>query len=131
MARASAGRIEDRDTAVNGVRLHYRETSGAGGPLLCLHGITSNARAWDGLALELAPEYRVLAPDLRGRGDSDKPFDDYGLATHAADVVALLDRLPHAGRIRQRRTGEDRESRSGRWWRLPRTPDRAAGRRWR
>jgi pimeloyl-ACP methyl ester carboxylesterase len=93
MARASAGQIEDRDAAVNGVRLHYRETSGEGGPLLCLHGITSNARSWDGLALELAPEYRVLAPDLRGRGDSDKPFDDYGLATHAADVVALLDRL--------------------------------------
>lgn len=93
MTEGSADRIEDRDASVNRVRLHYRETPGAGGPLLCLHGITSNARAWDGLALELAPEYRVLAPDLRGRGDSDKPFDDYGLATHAADAVALLDHL--------------------------------------
>ena len=93
MATGSAGRTEDRFAMVNGVRLHYRETLGEGGPLLCLHGITSNARAWDGLALELAPEYHVLAPDLRGRGDSDKPSEGYGLATHVADAVALLDHL--------------------------------------
>jgi pimeloyl-ACP methyl ester carboxylesterase len=98
-ARGSAGRTEDRFATANGIRIHYRETTGGretaggGGPLLCLHGITSNARAWDGLAAELAPEYRVIAPDLRGRGDSDKPEDGYGLEGHAADAVGLLDEL--------------------------------------
>jgi pimeloyl-ACP methyl ester carboxylesterase len=93
MAEGSASRTGDRFATVDGVRLHYRETPGERGPLLCLHGITSNARAWDGLASELAPEYRVLAPDLRGRGDSDKPQGPYGLDVHAADAVALLDGL--------------------------------------
>ena len=93
MVEGSASRPEGRFATVNGLRLHYRETPGERGPLLCLHGITSNARAWDGLAAELAPEYRVLAPDLRGRGDNDKPAGPYGLDVHAADAVALLDSL--------------------------------------
>ena len=73
MGSGSRSHAENRYAAVNGVRLHYRETFGERGPLLCLHGITPNARAWDALAAELAPDYRVLAPDLRGRGESDKP----------------------------------------------------------
>lgn len=88
-----ASRIEDRYATVNGVRIHYRETPGVGGPLVCLHGITSNARAWDGIAAELAPLYRTIAPDLRGRGDSGKPNGPYGLNVHAADAVALMDQL--------------------------------------
>lgn len=60
-------------------------------PVICLHGITAHHRAFDALARRLSGERGVIAPDLRGRGDSDKPDTGYGLETHAADVVRVLD----------------------------------------
>src|SRR5262245_43455032 len=83
--------LRNRFVTVGRLRLHYREAGGVGGPVLCLHGIGSNARAWDGLAAALAPDYRVIAPDLRGRGESDKPDGPYGLSAHEADALGLLD----------------------------------------
>lgn len=61
--------------------------------LLCLHGITANARGFDGIAEGLAPEVGVVAVDLRGRGASDAPEGPYGVETHVRDVVAVLDAL--------------------------------------
>ena len=58
---------------VNGARLAYHEWPGRGPTLLCVHGITANCHAWDLWAERLAPTYRVIALDLRGRGVSDKP----------------------------------------------------------
>jgi pimeloyl-ACP methyl ester carboxylesterase len=58
---------------VNGASLAYHEWPGRGPTLLCVHGITGNCRAWDFWAERLAPLFRVIALDLRGRGDSDKP----------------------------------------------------------
>jgi len=58
---------------VNGARLAYHEWPGRGPTLLCVHGITANCHAWDCWAEQLAPAYRVIAMDLRGRGASDKP----------------------------------------------------------
>lgn len=58
---------------VDGARLAYHEWPGRGPTLLCVHGITANCHAWDCWAEQLAPAYRVIAVDLRGRGESDKP----------------------------------------------------------
>ena len=58
---------------VNGARLAYHEWPGRGPTILCVHGITANCHAWDYWAEQLAPAYRVIALDLRGRGESDKP----------------------------------------------------------
>ena len=58
---------------VDGARLAYHEWPGRGPTLLCVHGITANCHAWDCWAEQLAPAYRVIALDLRGRGESDKP----------------------------------------------------------
>lgn len=58
--------------------------------LLAVHGITANGRAWDTVAAHL-PEQRILAPDLRGRGRSNRMPGPYGLRRHAADLAALLD----------------------------------------
>lgn len=55
------------------LRLHYRDyVGGADGrpPILCLPGLTRNARDFEGLAERLAPEWRVIAVDFRGRGES-------------------------------------------------------------
>jgi len=58
---------------------------------VCVHGLTANHTCWASLAGLLSPRYRVIAYDLRGRGDSDKPETGYSLEHHARDLVALLD----------------------------------------
>lgn len=81
-------------TAVgDGVRIGLAEWSGRGRTLLCIHGITANCRCWDLVASKLAPDYRVLAMDLRGRGRSDKPATGYSIEQHGQDILALLDNL--------------------------------------
>lgn len=60
--------------------------------LLAVHGITSHHLAWADVARAL-PDHRVIAPDLRGRGDSADLPGPWGMARHADDVVAVLDHL--------------------------------------
>jgi pimeloyl-ACP methyl ester carboxylesterase len=62
-------------------------------PVVCLHGITAQHRAFNAAARYLAPTRGLVGVDLRGRGDSDKPDSGYGLEAHAADVVRVLDHL--------------------------------------
>lgn len=62
-------------------------------PVVAVHGITSNAYSFGPLADELAGRVDLIAPDLRGRAASGKVGGPYGLATHADDLVALLDHL--------------------------------------
>ena len=57
---------------VNGVRMHLTE-AGAGRPLLLLHGLGANADAMREEIASLARSFRVIAPDLRGHGRSDRP----------------------------------------------------------
>ncbi|MGH8564761.1 MAG: alpha/beta fold hydrolase [Gammaproteobacteria bacterium] len=84
----------DHDASLTTIRLHYLDHPGGDPPLVLMHGLTSNAHAFDGLVKAgLSPAVRVLAPDLRGRGLSDKPDTGYGMAEHAADVLGLLDEL--------------------------------------
>jgi len=75
-----------------GVRLFYRDL-GAGRPVVLVHGWTMSHAVWDTLVQDLAPRYRVILPDLRGHGDSDKPYGDYGPERHAADLAALMEHL--------------------------------------
>lgn len=85
--------MRERMIAGHGINLHVVDHGGAGLPLVLLHGLTANARAFDGLiAAGLGARFRLLAPDLRGRGASDDG-PSYTLADHAADVLALLDAL--------------------------------------
>jgi pimeloyl-ACP methyl ester carboxylesterase len=65
---------------------------GSGPVLVLVHGIQGTARTWDQVAEALAPRYRVVRPDLRGRGASHTPpgADDYSLAGFAADLAAML-----------------------------------------
>jgi len=62
-------------------------------PVVCLHGITAQHRAFNAAARYLGPSRGLVGVDLRGRGDSDKPESGYGLEAHAADVVRVLDHL--------------------------------------
>ncbi|HET7481091.1 MAG TPA: alpha/beta hydrolase [Rubrobacteraceae bacterium] len=62
-------------------------------PVICLHGITAQHRAFTTAARLLEGERSLVGVDLRGRGDSDKPDSGYGLEAHASDVVRVLDHL--------------------------------------
>ncbi|TMC21611.1 MAG: alpha/beta hydrolase [Chloroflexi bacterium] len=75
------------------ITIHYVQWGEQGAPILCLHGLTANAFSFQSLADELSIDHRVIAYDLRGRGDSDKPEDGYSVPIHAADLSALIDEL--------------------------------------
>jgi pimeloyl-ACP methyl ester carboxylesterase len=59
--------------------------------VVAVHGLTANHTCWYPLAEILAPRHRVIAYDLRGRGDSDRPASGYSLAHHGDDLLGLLD----------------------------------------
>jgi len=84
--------IEDRFAEVNGVRLHYL-VAGNGNPVILLHGYAQNSHMWRPLMLQLAKSHTVIAPDLRGFGQSSKPMTGYDKKTMAHDVHALAQAL--------------------------------------
>lgn len=83
----------DRSVRLDELRLHFLEWPGDEPAVICLHGITANAHAFEGIAEELSPAYRVVAMDLRGRGESDTPPNGYNVAVHVEDTAGLMDRL--------------------------------------
>ena len=74
---------------VNGFRMHYVR-AGRGPVLVLLHGWPQSWYEWRHLLGPLAERFTVIAPDLRGLGDSEKPRDGYDKRTLASDVRALL-----------------------------------------
>jgi len=80
--------MESRFADVNGVRLHYL-IAGEGDPIILLHGYAQNSHMWRPLIEELAKTHRVIAPDLRGFGQSSKPESGYDKTTMARDIHAL------------------------------------------
>lgn len=78
-------------------RIHYTDRGDPDNPrlLLCLHGLTRNARDFDTLAEALCEEYRVVCVDFAGRGDSDRlpnPLD-YDYPQYLRDAASLLAHL--------------------------------------
>jgi pimeloyl-ACP methyl ester carboxylesterase len=95
-----AAHYEDRFwTSSDGLSLHYRNYPGPEGstalPVLCMHGLTRNARDFASLAEDLATKRRVIVTEMRGRGQSDyaKVSDSYTPAVYVADVEKLLAEL--------------------------------------
>lgn len=78
-------------------RMAYLEWGDTDNPrvVVCVHGLTRCARDFDFLATELSRDYRVICPDVVGRGDSDwlKNPMEYAIPTYAADMVTLIARL--------------------------------------
>jgi pimeloyl-ACP methyl ester carboxylesterase len=90
--------FEDRFwSSRDGLKLHFRDYPGPGGSgrpaILCMHGLTRNARDFEQLASRLAGRWRVICPDLRGRGDSEYARDSasYVPPQYCEDILALLD----------------------------------------
>ena len=80
--------MESRFADVNGVKLHYL-FAGTGDPVVLLHGYAQNSHMWRPLFGDLAKTHTVIAPDLRGFGQSSKPESGYEKKTMAQDIHAL------------------------------------------
>jgi pimeloyl-ACP methyl ester carboxylesterase len=88
--------IEHLTIRANGAAFHVARL-GAGKPLLLLHGWPEFWLSWEPVMTRLSDRYTLLAPDLRGFGDSDKPDGPYGPDQHAADLVTLALGIDRAG----------------------------------
>jgi pimeloyl-ACP methyl ester carboxylesterase len=77
------------DVPVSGGTLRVAAWSGTGAPVLAIHGITSSSRSWPFLAEAL--DQPVFAPDLRGRGRSNRLPGPTGIAQHAEDCAAVVE----------------------------------------
>jgi pimeloyl-ACP methyl ester carboxylesterase len=77
---------------VNGVNIHY-VIGGAGEPLVLIHGFGQNWYMWNRLLPELSKHFTVIAPDLRGVGESDKPAGGYDKKNMAVDIHELVKKL--------------------------------------
>lgn len=88
--------MSGRFVTADGRGLAYEDTGGPGFPVLCLAGLTRNARDFAPLARHLSPRYRVIRLDSRGRGGSDRAADpeaEYTVPVEIGDALALVDHL--------------------------------------
>lgn len=81
--------LEHRTVSANGIDMHVA-LAGEGYPVVLLHGIPQSWYEWRKVIPALSSRFRVIAPDLRGLGDSAKPPDGYDKRTMARDVRELL-----------------------------------------
>ena len=86
---------ESRFLAVNGLRVHYLDWGNAGAsPVVCVHGYTSSAQAFNAPARRLNERFHVIAPDVRGHGESAwSPDGSYQYRDQVGDLAALADQL--------------------------------------
>jgi pimeloyl-ACP methyl ester carboxylesterase len=83
---------QSRVADVNGIKMAYL-IAGKGNPVILLHGYAQTSHMWRPLMAELAATHTVIAPDLRGFGQSSKPESGYDKKTMAQDVHALVQSL--------------------------------------
>jgi len=89
---ADAVAIQSRFADADGLKMHYL-VAGSGTPVVLLHGYAQNSHMWRPAMLQIARTHLVVAPDLRGFGDTARPESGYDKKTMARDVHALLARL--------------------------------------
>ncbi len=86
---ALADQFDEWQIELHGRRVIYR-VAGSGPPIVLIHGMLNSSSHWRQVALNLAREHTVVAPDLIGHGDSAAPRGDYSLGAHAASIRDLL-----------------------------------------
>lgn len=99
--------VSHHTAKLNGITIHW-VSAGSGPPVYLLHGFPETWYAWRKQIPVLARRFTVIAPDLRGYGDSEKPAAGYDKRTMANDVIALMD---HLGHERVALVGHDRGAR--------------------
>ena len=87
-----ASMMKSRYATLSQVKLHYLE-DGSGDVIVLLHGWPHTSHGWRHVIPKLSQKYRVIAPDLRGLGDSSRPASGYDNASVGKDVIELMDSL--------------------------------------
>jgi pimeloyl-ACP methyl ester carboxylesterase len=85
----SEGSPQSSHASIHGHDMAFRH-AGAGPVIMLIHGLAGSSRTWDAVMPLLARDFTVLAPDLFGHGESDKPAGDYSLGAHASALRDLL-----------------------------------------
>jgi pimeloyl-ACP methyl ester carboxylesterase len=89
---APPANFKSNTVLVNGVKIHY-VIGGKGEPLVLVHGFGQNWYMWNRLLPELSKHFLIIAPDLRGVGESEKPAGGYDKKTMAKDIHELVVKL--------------------------------------
>ncbi|MBL7209794.1 MAG: alpha/beta fold hydrolase [Dehalococcoidia bacterium] len=84
--------VEHRFVEAAGIKWHYVE-AGVGEPVVFLHGLPESWFSWHYQIAEVSKEYRVIAVDLKGYGQSDKRDGDYTSQGAANELIALFDTI--------------------------------------
>ena len=79
---------------IGGLHLNVRELASDGPTVVLLHGLGASGAVWQGVGRLLNPALRLLAPDLRGHGESDKPSAGYLPRDYVGDIAAWLGHEP-------------------------------------
>jgi pimeloyl-ACP methyl ester carboxylesterase len=95
---------EHRYAQINGIRMHYVQSGNGNQLVVLLHGFPESWYSWRHQIPVLAQEYTVVAPDMRGYNETEKPRRGYELNVLVADIVALI---RHLGRERAFVVGHD------------------------
>ena len=90
--RSSSRALQHAEAVAGGLRFHYF-VQGAGFPVILLSGFPESGYAWRKVIPHLAGNYRVVAPDMPGQGDSDRPSDGYDTVTVAKRLDLFLSEL--------------------------------------
>ena len=85
-----ASEISHHSFSASGTRIHYRRAGAGSEAVVCFHGFPQTGRLWERLAARLANRFTVIAPDLRGAGESQRPATGYDKKTVAADIHELV-----------------------------------------
>ena len=99
-ALTSLGRAQDAKANydslfanVNGARIHYLKSGTGKTPLVLIHGFGDDARMWRPLFADFGKDYTIIAPDLRGLGQSSREKSGYDKKTAAVDIHELVNSL--------------------------------------
>lgn len=95
-AFSQANKYQSLTADVNGVKIHYLKAGAGKTALVLLHGFGETSRMWVPMFDAFGKDYTVIAPDLRGLGDSSRPVAGYDKKTSASDVRGLVKSLGFA-----------------------------------
>src|SRR6266404_3345259 len=84
---------ESKFANVNGVKIHYLKSGTGKAPLVLIHGFGDTSHMWVPMFDEFGKDFAVIAPDIRGIGDSSRPATGYDKKTAAVDIHELAKSL--------------------------------------
>jgi pimeloyl-ACP methyl ester carboxylesterase len=93
VTNAQSPRYESKTAQLSGAKLHYLKAGSGNRILVLIHGFGDTSRMWTPLFDDFGKDYTIIAPDMRGLGDSSRPLTGYDKKTIASDIQELVKSL--------------------------------------